>query len=241
MTSWRSTRCCAPATCAAWSRRSARWARARAQGARARSAAWPARAARHTAGPPAHPHPSPPRRPQFVEAGCDNCRFLRMDDDRDAVANLTTPNFTGCARRRGRVRSRAGACAWVVRCRHARPHPLGLVASAGAPALACPDAAPPRRAPSQDDCCHRAQGQLGDALGAARWAGHRALGCAGRPRLGMHARSGRAACRPSGCGQRALTRPCAPPLAPPSPPLQTRWCRAATPSPSTRNRRRGCG
>lgn len=32
---------------------------------------------------------------QFVEAGCDNCRFLEMDDDRDAVANLTTPNFTG--------------------------------------------------------------------------------------------------------------------------------------------------
>ncbi|KIZ03639.1 putative Transcription elongation factor SPT4 [Monoraphidium neglectum] len=32
---------------------------------------------------------------QFIEAGCDNCRFLRMEDDRDAVTNLTTPNFTG--------------------------------------------------------------------------------------------------------------------------------------------------
>ncbi|GBF97153.1 transcription elongation factor-like [Raphidocelis subcapitata] len=32
---------------------------------------------------------------QFEEAGCDNCRFLRLEDDRDAVANLTTPNFTG--------------------------------------------------------------------------------------------------------------------------------------------------
>ncbi|KAI8464707.1 MAG: hypothetical protein J3K34DRAFT_525980 [Monoraphidium minutum] len=32
---------------------------------------------------------------QFIEVGCDNCRFLRMEDDGEAVANLTTPNFTG--------------------------------------------------------------------------------------------------------------------------------------------------
>lgn len=41
---------------------------------------------------PTHPHA---RDAQFTEVGCDNCRFLHMEDDGDAVANLTTPNFTG--------------------------------------------------------------------------------------------------------------------------------------------------
>jgi transcription elongation factor SPT4 len=32
---------------------------------------------------------------QFVEAGCDNCKFLDLEGDRGRVADYTTPNFSG--------------------------------------------------------------------------------------------------------------------------------------------------
>eukprot|EP00199_Chlamydomonas_sp_CCMP681_P004745 CAMPEP_0119116270 /NCGR_PEP_ID=MMETSP1180-20130426/52187_1 /TAXON_ID=3052 ORGANISM="Chlamydomonas cf sp, Strain CCMP681" /NCGR_SAMPLE_ID=MMETSP1180 /ASSEMBLY_ACC=CAM_ASM_000741 /LENGTH=129 /DNA_ID=CAMNT_0007105399 /DNA_START=220 /DNA_END=609 /DNA_ORIENTATION=- len=32
---------------------------------------------------------------QFIEAGCENCAFLQMDEDRVRVQDYTTPNFSG--------------------------------------------------------------------------------------------------------------------------------------------------
>ncbi len=47
---------------------------------------------------------------QFIESGCDNCTFLRMEDDRGArVHDFTTPNFSGCGALQGVGRSHRGA------------------------------------------------------------------------------------------------------------------------------------
>mmetsp|Transcript_26601 Transcript_26601/g.67767 ORF Transcript_26601/g.67767 Transcript_26601/m.67767 type:complete len:130 (+) Transcript_26601:70-459(+) len=32
---------------------------------------------------------------QFLETGCENCQFLRMEEDRGRVQDYTTPNFGG--------------------------------------------------------------------------------------------------------------------------------------------------
>lgn len=32
---------------------------------------------------------------QFLETGCENCQFLRMEEDRGHVQDYTTPNFGG--------------------------------------------------------------------------------------------------------------------------------------------------
>ena len=35
------------------------------------------------------------RHQQFFEEGCDNCAFFQMIDDRDRVAECTTPSYSG--------------------------------------------------------------------------------------------------------------------------------------------------
>ena len=82
-----------------------------------------------------------PRAAQFSEQGCDNCRFLRMEDDNDAAANLTTPNFTGMmaaitpktswASRWERLGARACVCVCV------RVRERGLAAACGRRLLCC--------------------------------------------------------------------------------------------------------
>ena len=38
---------------------------------------------------------SPRPYPQFYEQGCDNCTFFQMVEDRDRVAECTTPSYSG--------------------------------------------------------------------------------------------------------------------------------------------------
>lgn len=112
--------------------------------------------------PPCRAPPCLSTRRQFQDGGCDNCRFLRLDDDPESVATLTTPNFTGCVhapsaccRTGGGLRPHAAAASAPRPAREAR-----AMGRAGAPLLARTPLAPRAALPTAAVHAHLRRGPL---------------------------------------------------------------------------------